>query len=343
MNSKREYKVTVKCFTYNQASYIEETLNGFCIQETDYPFVCVIMDDASTDGEANVIRNYMNENFCLWDNDYLRQEETEDYILTFAQHKKNKNCFFAVFYLKYNHWSVKIKEPYAAEWLDHSDYVAICEGDDYWTDPRKLQKQSDVLDNNPSVSMVYTAFKTVNEKSIPLHRPRYDRYLRRSRTGNILPELFYSNFILTLTIMLRREILHSNLYLDTPNKYDYSLSFAASFLGKCFFIPDVTGCYRKSAGSSITSRISEVERGLYRVYRYFADQYFNGECEEECTMFDKAKIYRNMLVNMFFNSDYQYVKRVVKHNPLSSLLIPESFVFSFLKKLKWKTYGSIDR
>lgn len=343
MISKIKYKVSVKCFTYNQASYIEETLNGFCIQETDYPFVCVIMDDASTDGEANVIRNYMNENFCLIDNDYLRQEETEDYLLTFAQHKTNKHCFFAVFYLKYNHWSVKYKEPYAAEWLDHSDYVTICEGDDYWTDPCKLQKQSDVLDNNPDISMVYTAFKTVNEKSITIHRPRYDRYIRRSHTGNILPELYYCNFILTLTIMLRREVLHSNLYLDTPNKYDYALFFAAAFLGKCCYIPDVMGCYRKNEGSSITSHFTEVERGLYQVYKYFVDRFLNEECEVECTMIENVKIYRNMFVNLFFHSDYQYVKRIMKRNFISILLIPESFAFSLLKKLKWKTYGSIDR
>ena len=46
-----KFKVCVRCFTFNQAKYIEETMNGFVMQQTDFPFVCCIVDDASTDGE----------------------------------------------------------------------------------------------------------------------------------------------------------------------------------------------------------------------------------------------------------------------------------------------------
>lgn len=344
MNNQNHFLVCVRCFTFNHVPYIKDAMDGFCMQQTSFPYICIIVDDASTDGEQEVIKSYLVQNFNLDNQEIVRNEETDNFVMTFAQHKTNENCFFAVYYLKYNHYSIKKdKFPYFAEYHDNARYIALCEGDDYWTDPRKLQKQSDVLDNNPDMSMVYTAFKTVNEKSLTIHRPRYDRYIRRSHTGNILPELFYSNYILTLTIMFRREVLHSNLYVNTPNKYDYALFFAAAFLGKCYFIPDVMGCYRKNEGSSITSRLTEVERGLYQVYKYFVDRFLNEECEVECTMIENVKIYRNMFVNLFFHSDYQYVKRIMKRTFISILLIPESFAFSLLKKLKWKTYGSIDR
>lgn len=340
---QEKYKVSVKCFTYNQASYIEETLNGFCMQETKFPFVCVIIDDASTDDEADVIRKYMNANFSLLDNEYLRQEETDDYVLTFAQHRTNKNCFFSTFYLKYNHRNKKNKEQYAAEWLENSSYIAICEGDDYWVDPYKLQKQVEVLEDNPDISMVYTSFKTVDENSNIVHRPRYDRYIKRSHTGNILPELYYSNFILTLTTMLRREILYSDLYLNCPNKYDYVVFFSAAFMGQCYYIHDVTGCYRKNEGSYITSRFQEVEKGLYKAYLYFVERFLNDEYSVKCGIYETTKIYRNMLVNLFFHNNYQYIYRLISKNALSIILVPEAFVFSLLKKIKWRTYGSIDR
>ena len=64
MNEKNDYKwmVRVRCMTFNHASYIEDAMNGFTIQQTDFPFVCTIIDDASTDGEQEVIKNYLQDN-----------------------------------------------------------------------------------------------------------------------------------------------------------------------------------------------------------------------------------------------------------------------------------------
>ena len=148
-NVEKEYawKVCVKCLTFNHAPYIEDALNGFCMQETDFPFVCAIIDDASTDGEQNVIKKYLEEYFDLEEKSVVRNEETEDYTLTFARHKTNRNCYFAVLYLKYNHYSIKKNNiPYIAEWHDKCKYIALCEGDDYWIDGRKFGKQSRFLD-----------------------------------------------------------------------------------------------------------------------------------------------------------------------------------------------------
>ena len=61
------YKVRIVCNTYNQALYIKDTMDGFCMQTTNFPFVAIIVDDASTDGEPEVIRRYLQEHFLMDD------------------------------------------------------------------------------------------------------------------------------------------------------------------------------------------------------------------------------------------------------------------------------------
>lgn len=145
-NSK--FLLRTYCATFNHENYILDALKGFAMQQTNFPVVFTIVDDASTDGTAAVIKKFVSENFSL-DADSVGYEKDLDYgHVTFAQHKTNKNCYFAVVYLKENHYSQKkSKEPYLTEWMD-TKYIALCEGDDYWTDPLKLQKQVDFLEGH---------------------------------------------------------------------------------------------------------------------------------------------------------------------------------------------------
>lgn len=159
MSEKHDYKwmVSVSCMTFNHAPYIVDAMNGFTMQQTSFAFVCTIIDDASTDGEQDVIKNYLNEHFDLEDRNVVRHEETDDYLLTFARHKTNHNCFFAVLFLKYNHYSIKKwKQPYIAEWEDNTKYIAVCEGDDYWITQNKLQNEVNILENDSMVGIVRT-------------------------------------------------------------------------------------------------------------------------------------------------------------------------------------------
>lgn len=156
------FKVLVRCFTFNQANYICDTLDGFCLQQTNFPFICCIVDDASTDGEQNVIKQYLEKNFCL---DQAANCETDDYNMVYALHKSNKNCYFAVYNLKYNHYRKKAKYPYLDDFRKNCKYEAICEGDDYWISDSKLQKQFDALENNPECSLcVHPFYKLINGK-----------------------------------------------------------------------------------------------------------------------------------------------------------------------------------
>lgn len=149
-----KFKVCCRCFTFNQAKYITDAMNGFTMQQTSFPFVCTIVDDASTDGEQDVIRKYVEDNFDLSEGSVAYHKETDYAYITYAQHKTNKNCYFAVLYLKENHYSQrKPKMGYLSEWRDMCEYEAVCEGDDYWIVPNKLEKQVDYLEENPDYGM----------------------------------------------------------------------------------------------------------------------------------------------------------------------------------------------
>lgn len=149
------FLVRIGCTTYNHAPYIEDAMNGFCMQETTFPFVATIIDDASTYGEQEVIKKYLDDKFDFSENSVSRKWETDDAHFIYAQHKENKNCYFAVVLLKYNFYSImKAKGPLIREWTE-TKYIALCEGDDYWIDREKLEKQINFLEQHPDYSMCF--------------------------------------------------------------------------------------------------------------------------------------------------------------------------------------------
>ena len=254
-----EYLVRVDCMTYNHAPYIEDAMNGFCIQQTDFPFVCTIIDDASTDREAEVIKKYLEKHFALDDKNVARNEETDDYLLIFAQHKSNKNCFFAVFLLKYNHYQIKkAKNSYWVEW-DDTKYVAFCEGDDYWIDPLKLQKQVDYMEDYPEYGLVRT---NVNEQNVTTGKMQKKLFssgawlkIRDTHQDSIL----HGWFTAPCTWLYRKELMENQPHLDS-NKYflgDMFISLNISAQGKMAYLDDVTAVYRvlpSSASHGLSAR-----------------------------------------------------------------------------------------
>jgi len=175
------YMVNVLCMTYNQASFIEDAFNAFTMQQTTFPFVCTIIDDASNDGEQNVIKTYLKEHFDPVDQSTVSPSDTPDYHFLFARHKTQPNCYFAVYFLNYNHFGTAVlrqrKLRYAAEWFEKSKYIAFCEGDDFWTDPRKLEKQVDFLGTSLKLLYVAEPNQVIDKRTIALHlKSRLESY-----------------------------------------------------------------------------------------------------------------------------------------------------------------------
>lgn len=274
-----KYKVYVSCMTFNQAKFITDALNGFAMQQTTFPFVCTIVDDASTDGEQEVISKYVEKNFDLDEGSVSFHKETEYAHITYAQHKKNRNCYFAILYLKENHYSKKKdKCQYLKEWIDGIDYVAICEGDDYWTDPLKLQKQVDFLESHPDYSMCFhTAIQHWEDGCKPdeIFKPIEDR----EYTGE---ELFAQWTTATASVMLRRSVLKSDIYkMAQQNKKfiygDIVTWLSAAHEGKVWGMSDVMSVYRKQS-EGVTAKYSSehIKDQAYHsleIYKVFGEQY----------------------------------------------------------------------
>lgn len=269
MNKEYKYLVRIYCPTYNQSAYIVQTMDGIASQQTEFPFVFVITDDASTDGEQEVIKKYLEENFD-WQNQEVAYEKDADYgHISYAQHKTNRNCFFAVIYLNENHYSQgKSRAPYVTEWTDCVKYFAYCEGDDFWTDPLKLQKQVDFLESHPDYNLVCHNWDVLKEGKI-LPSPIQDLYTQPfSFTFATLPWVWITK---TLTIMYRKEAI-DNIPL---NKFKYSrdvhLVYYALKNSKGYFTPEIMATYRV-VDSGIWSKI-DINKKNFTTYALYKELY----------------------------------------------------------------------
>lgn len=266
MNDMKEerYVVRVSCMTYNHAAYIVDAMNGFVMQQTRFPFVCTIVDDASTDGDQDVIKKYVSENFNTLDDAIAYDKDTEYGHVTFARHNTNKNCFFAIIYLKENHYSQKkSKAPYLTEWMD-TKYIALCEGDDYWTDPLKLQKQVDVLESDDSLMAVVTNSNVVDrlggvvekEKKMVVPENQEGRYDLRSY-------IFNNHFYYTATVCYRRTHTEEvkTMSKQMANSYfgDWSLWVILHVFGDFYYLDQVTSAYRINP-TSVTHTCDRIGR-----------------------------------------------------------------------------------
>lgn len=234
------YKVMVQCITYNQSKYIEDTLKGFAMQQTNFPFVCCIYDDASTDGEQEVLKRWI-ENHC-------NSESVESYdhpltIILMASDKDNPNCIYAIHLQKVNTWGKPEKQEMMSHWEKRCEYIALCEGDDYWIDPLKLQKQVDFLDENPGYVMVYTNAKKYYQREDRLVEWNY------GQQDNSYESLLLHNPVPTLTALYKQVAVADYHNIIRPQERswllgDYPIWLWLSLQGKIKFLPENSGIYR---------------------------------------------------------------------------------------------------
>jgi glycosyltransferase involved in cell wall biosynthesis len=175
--------VSICTITYNHAPFIRQCLDGFLMQKTNFPFEVLIHDDASTDGTEEIIREY---------------EAKYPELIKPLYEKENQ-------YLKGRRGSKIFNFPRA-----RGKYIALCEGDDYWTDPLKLQKQVEFLEANPDYGMVHTDFDIYDVKkgiltknAIAIQKPKLEW-----QEGAEFVKWYVGGFakIITCTICYRKSV-----------------------------------------------------------------------------------------------------------------------------------------
>ena len=240
--------VAIHCATYNHGPYIRQCLDGFSMQKTEFPFLAVVVDDASTDEEQEILRDYISSEL---DSATLQTEETDEYIMVIATHKNNPNCTFVIYFLKYNHYSInKSRRPYFIVWDNVVKYIAPCEGDDYWIDPLKLQKQVGFLEENPDFTMVCNRTKLYSEKRKKFIGENY--CYNRSQVVNPKDVIYRTGlFISTCSRVYKKDILE-----DIPDYWakckvgDYPLQIMCTMKGNVYYFNEPMSVYRVENSNS---------------------------------------------------------------------------------------------
>ena len=216
-------KLSIICLTYNHSSSLFQTLDGFVMQKTKFPFEVLVHDDASTDGTRDIILQYA--------------DKYPDIIRPILEEE--------------NQWSNGIAFDKEKIWpYVRGEYVALCEGDDYWTDENKLQKQVDFLDSHPDCSLCFHPVRIVDQSNSAGEEIYPDQKLLQ-RAGELnFASLLKRNFIQTNSVVYRWRF-HKESYSLMPEHIlpgDWFLHLLHAQVGKIGFLPEVMAVYRRNAG-----------------------------------------------------------------------------------------------
>jgi glycosyltransferase involved in cell wall biosynthesis len=210
-------KVTVFCLAYNQAKYIRQCLDGILTQETNFGIEILINDDASSDGTRRIIQEYAKKHPGI----------IKPVLQKTNQYSKGKRNFIIRYLMP------KMR----------GEYLAICEGDDYWTDPKKLQKQVDFLDANPDYALCFHKVLVKYEDGSVDDQVYPDV---ANKSWYTRAQLLKLNYIQTNSVMYRRQAYDDVSNQVTPG--DWYLHLYHAQFGKIKLIDEVMSVYRKHKG-----------------------------------------------------------------------------------------------
>ena len=242
--------VSISCITYNHEPYIAQSLDGFLMQKTSFPFEVLIHDDASTDRTADIIREYEKKFPKIIKPIYQKEN----------QYSKGNRSILASFVY-----------PRAK-----GKYIALCEGDDYWIDENKLQIQVDFLESNPEYGMCYTNFNLVSEKSKNIKQKALD-----TKKWNLKNWIISPGYTCPPSWCFRKELIKKIPKIDScDGTFIYFAVFLYNTKVHCFK-NSVTSCYRilkESASHSVSAKkIFMREVNLYDVKMKLAKCYLQDD------------------------------------------------------------------
>jgi predicted O-linked N-acetylglucosamine transferase (SPINDLY family)/glycosyltransferase involved in cell wall biosynthesis len=215
--------VSICCFTYNHKDFIEEAIEGFLMQETTFPVEIIIRDDASTDGTSQIVKNYSKK----------YPQIIKPILLAENQYSQRREAF------------TKIHS------VARGNYIALCEGDDYWAEPTKLQKQIFLLEQNSTSSFCFHNTLIVNQKM------QVSGQLRPNTASlmHSVEELLGSNFIHTSSIVFRKSMRPEfpEWYSKAPMG-DWPFCILLAEKGNFLYINEVMSHYRLHGQSSWSSQ-----------------------------------------------------------------------------------------
>lgn len=303
--------VSIICNAYNHEPYIRDAIEGFIMQKTDFAFEILIHDDASTDKTADIIREY--------------EIKYPDLIKPIYQ---TENKYSKKISIGMNYQFPRVK----------GKYIAVCEGDDFWTDPMKLQKQFDLMEKH-------------HELDICVHRAEKIDALTRKHMGYVAPSdknIIFDvervideggGFVATNSIFYRSE-----LNAEIPNfrkkyPYDFALQTHGALRGGMMYLNDCMSVYRVNVKDSWTSR-NHVDIGKFVEFLKSMDTYLTLLDEETNYKYSEIiqkKMLRSKVSHCHFLLKYKELKKapyveIYKKLPLRrKIVIALKYLFLWFK------------
>ena len=242
-----ELMVSICCITYNHESYIEDALNGFIHQKTNFKYEIVISNDCSTDKTQQVIDKF--------------KEKYPDLIRDISPSENLGS----------------INNFYYALNSCNGKYIAYCEGDDYWIDENKLQMQVAFLEKNPDYGMCYTCAKEFFQDKKKFSKKNFGSYV-----ASFEDLLVNGNRIPTLTVCARKELIMQYVDEIKPREKnwlmgDYPMWLYLSYKSKIHFFNKQTAVYRvlseSASHSKDVSKSVSFFKSYYEIRSFFANKY----------------------------------------------------------------------
>jgi len=278
--------LSIICITFNQEKYIRQTIESFLMQKTDFLFEIIIHDDASTDGTTYIIDEY--------------RELYPDVIKPIYQAENKYSCEGLNF--QFNHVF-----PHAI-----GKYIAFCEGDDYWIDPLKLQKQVSFLEQNIDFGMVHTKAVQFSQK---------DNMFSETIGYDIVDfeGLLFECTVSNLTVVLRNDLLKKYIHEVKPQQknswstVDYPIWLYVIQNSKIKFIDEPTGVYRLLETSICHHKNDEkrliFQQGIIDIVEYFLSEFKLKQ--NSINKISEKKIlslnYSRIISNYFFNKKWRKI------------------------------------
>ena len=274
-----EIMVSVLCMAYNHEKYIRECLDGFVMQKTNFRFEVIINDDASTDNTANIIREY--------------EKKYPDIIKPIYQ---TENQFSK---------GIKITESVLAT-KAKGKYIALCEGDDFWTDPLKLQKQFEALENNRDCDLCVGTVQAVNEDGTLINQTYPPEIFETKKlfSDEFIKMICNTYAFQTSGYFLRKASYENYTKLSPAFKAvapvgDVPILLYFGSSSNVYYIEDNISSYRKNSVGSYNSRI-------INTYNEKTKKYYSGLIK----MMSEFNKYTDFKYREFCDD---YIKRVRKH------------------------------
>ena len=245
---QQEVLVSIRCLVYNHEPYLRQCLDGFVMQKTNFAFEAIVHDDASTDKSADIIKEYAEKYPDIikpifeTENQYSKRDGSIRRIMNDATSKTTK-------------------------------YIAFCEGDDYWTDPLKLQKQFDFMEANPDYSLCFHPAYVKFENGIQ-ERTLFGEWKETDYNGL---DIIRQWTIPTASVFFRAKF-YNKKYFEIANDRrfiygDIVLFEYMSTKGRIKCINEVMSVYRRNAGGVTEKDKDELSKNEINHYKAISEHF----------------------------------------------------------------------